>query len=238
MLGQFCPGTVEPRFDGSNRPVDRLSNLFVRQILFVKQGENHPVFGSKQSQSPLEFSREVIGVDQAWSVVDPILGRLSQSGPSGTVAQRGSAPVRRDPKQPRTNRPFSVEAGDSPKRPDECFLHHVLGVVPMAHHAKAEAKNHPLEPFDHEARSLQIAGAECLDQRTVIHQPHAFARVAGDHTHTFNRGYLNMGSPVSEFVDDRPLLFCGQTRSLLKHSVFGFAGGVREVSVPHERRLG
>ncbi len=213
MFGQFCPGPVEPRFHGSNRPVDRFGNLFVGKILIVKKSEDHPILGAKQSQRPFEFSGEVIGVDHTGSVVNLILGRLGQSRPSGTVAQRRSAPVCRDPKQPGTNRPFSVEAGDSPKCPDECFLHDVLGVVPMAHHAKAEAKDHSLKPFDQEARSLPIAGAERLDQRTVIHQPHAFARVAGDHTHTFNPRYPNTESLVSEFAGERPLLFCGRLQS-------------------------
>lgn len=86
MLGQFRPGTVEPRFDGSDRPLDRLGDLFIRKILFVKESEDHPIFRSEQSQSPLEFSREVIGVGHTWPMVYPIFSRLGQSGPSGTVA--------------------------------------------------------------------------------------------------------------------------------------------------------
>jgi hypothetical protein len=132
-------------------------------------------------------------------VIDVLLGRLDQAGPPGATSQDGPAAVGGDPEQPGAERPASVEARDASEGAEEYLLHHVLGIVLVAHHAEAEAENDPLVPLDQQTRRLRVAGPEFLDQRAVVHRHHVLPAVRAPVIDLANRGYLLPRPAISRF---------------------------------------
>ena len=168
VFGHFSPGTMEPSLDRSDRAVHDDADLFVRKRLLVEEAEDGPIFRAKLGKGSGQLARKVIRIVQTGPRVDDRLAGVLHEGPARLLPQRSSAAVCGDAEQPGAQGTICVESPRSSKCPDKCLLHHVLRVMPMPHHAQAEAEYDSLILRDERSRRIFVSSTECVDQRTVI----------------------------------------------------------------------
>ena len=109
--GELGAGAMEPGLDGADGPAHGASDFVVRQALLVVEDEDDPIVGSQALEAPLEFGGQVIGVVQAWAVID---ARVDGSTGPGRRARRERAVRHRLAAMPRSQ----GRSGREPSKPD------------------------------------------------------------------------------------------------------------------------
>jgi hypothetical protein len=189
VIGQFGPGPMEPRLDGPNGAIDRLADFLIGQAIFVEEHKDQSVVGSESFKGPLQLPRKVVWVGQPRARVAMVFNHLNAWKTPPASGQNGTATIRGDTQEPRSQRPSAVKPAYSADRSQESLLQYVLGILPMSQHAHAHAKEQALKPLYETRDCVGMIRLERAHQVAVI-AVHVLHRGQAQRFWSFHRGLL------------------------------------------------
>jgi hypothetical protein len=105
----------------------------------------------------------------------------------GAAADRVDGTVRGDAMDPRAEARSRLEPRQLPVRLQKGFLHHVLGILLVAHDSKCDAEDSPAVPLDERAERIPIAGPR-------LREDEVFSAVHGQRLDGARRNVLGPGA--------------------------------------------
>jgi hypothetical protein len=163
-LDQFAAGAMDPRFDRADGAIHRRPDFGVAQLLFMEQHKGLSVLRADRGHRKLHFLAEPPGGLVVGHRIGRILDEPDRRHPPRPPRKQRAATIAGNRQQPWQKTPLPVPPPQALQRPDERLLRHVLGILLVVEHSKAESEDRAFELIHQLQNSRVVSRLAAIDQ--------------------------------------------------------------------------